>query len=193
MLSTKKTIGTVAFGILAVITGVKGYSFYNKLKNAVNNIQFMFSFVQVNGLIGSGITKFTNPVLQVIFELQVKNLSDFNVNATNIVATIQQQSKDLSWNNIAQTENQFIINAPAKGGSSKINIPINFKGLSTLSSVANIKSNYRALITYQYRGTSLQHKENIPLQQYIKLAIDNLKSGLNLKGIEANTTLTLAG
>jgi len=195
MTNSTKIFAGVSITTLAVIGAIKGISFYNKAKNAINNIQFLFSFVRVQGLIGEGITRFTNPIFQVIFFLEVKNLSDFNIDATNIVATIQESNNSLSWNTIAISDNQFKINVPARGGSSKTQMPINFKGFSTIKALANMSGKkYRALITYRYKGASLQYIQDIPLQQHIKLAIDSLKIGLNLKGIDVpQSTLVLAG
>lgn len=191
MASTSK----IVIGLLVATAGVfgitKGISYYNRVKNATNNMQIGFAFVRVHGLIGNGITKLTNPVLQVIFQLQIKNLSDFVIKATNIVATVQQNING-QWSQIAITDNFFQFNS-APGTSTNVTIPINFAGLTTLASIANINTRkYRVLVTYRINNNTLSFTQDLPLQQYLRGSIDALKAGLNLKGL-GNNTLQLAG
>lgn len=192
-MSNTKTISTILLGGLAVFGVIKGVSYYNRVKTAVDNIQFNFAFVRVQGLIGQGITRFTNPILQVIFQIQIQNLSDFDIRATRVVATIQQQAANSKeWTNIAQANHPFEINVK-QGKSFSHDLPVNFQGLSTLKSLANLSTNkYRVLVSYRVNNNTLVYTKNLPLQQYLKSSIDSLKAGLNLKGLQQNT-LQLAG
>jgi hypothetical protein len=179
-------IGLGLAALAAVITGgVKGVSAYNKLKDAVGNFNFAFAFLRIHGLIGEGITKFTSPTIRVLFNLNLKNFTGFDIQVTKIYARIEMQkagSKD--WSVIATPTGYLDLNLK-DGKEENKTLTFDFKSLATITSLINKNNRHRVYMTYQFKGQAMNYTTDLDLTGPISTYWTKIKSSFPaLKGVE---------
>ena len=189
MANVGKILGITAILSAIGFAGYKGISFVNKLKQASGNINFDVAFVRVHGLIGEGITKFTNPIIRALFNLSLKNFSGFDVEVTKIYARIETNKAGTSdWSVIATTIDYLKINLP-DGKQINKTLTFDFKGLGTITSLTNKSNRHRIVLTYNYKGQQLQFIQDVDLTSPINSFWQKAKNTFNsFKGVQAPST-----
>ncbi len=177
-------LGTAGFAVY------KGVSFVNKLKQAAGNITPDVAFVRVHGLMGDGITKFTNPTIRTLFDLSIKNFSGFNIDVTNIYARVEtSKGNSNSWSVIATTSDYMKISLQ-DGKQINKTLTLDFKGLGTITSLISKTNRHRIVLTYNYKGQQLQFIKDVDLTSPINSFWQKMRNSFNsFKGIETNAHL----
>ena len=203
MANIGKIIGVTAVVSLLVGGVYKGYSFYNKLKQASGNINFNVSFLRVQGLIGNGITKFLSPTIQVAFKLNIKNFSGFDIDVKKIYARVESnQANNDKWNVIATSSGfghnslyiEGYLNLKLKDGlEDNYDLYIDFKGLPTIKSLMNKTTRQRIVMTYEYKGQALDYTSDVDIATPINAYWQKIKNGIHsLKGVASFGNLQTA-
>lgn len=189
MADTGKIVKGVGITAIVGLLVWKGVSLYNKVKIGVTNITPNVSFLRVHGLIGDGITKFLSPTIRTLFNLNIKNFSGFDIDVTKIYAKIEV-SKDggKNYKSIATTSNYINISIP-DGKEINKELTIDFKGLSTISSLMNKNNSHRILLSYNYKGQALQTTQDIDISGQISSYWQKIKGSFSLKGITVSQAL----
>jgi len=180
--TVKILIGTAIVAGVATL-GVKGASLYNKVKQAAGNINFSVSFLRIHGLIGEGLTKFISPTIRVLFNLNLSNFSGFDIDVKKIYARIEANKAGTnSWDVIAKT-NSYLDIALVDGKESNKTLTIDFKGLSTVTSLTNKGNRHRVVLTYNFKGQQLDYTSDLDLTGPISTYWAKAKNSINsLKG-----------
>ena len=183
MADTGKIVkGGVIVTILGLLTW-KGISFYNKVKAGVGNITPTVSFLRIHGLMGDGLTKFISPVIRTLFNLNIKNFSGFDISVTKIYARVEtQKAGNAKWATIATTSDYLTI-AVKDGIAKDITLTMDFKGLGTISSLINKSNRHRIVLSYDYKGQTLQTTQDVDISGPINSFWQKAKGSLSLKGI----------
>ena len=189
MADTGKIVkGVTIVGILGLLAW-KGYSVYSKVKAGIGNITPTVSFLRIHGLIGDGLTKFISPVIRTLFNLNIKNFSGFDISVTKIYARIETQKAGIgNWNSIATTSTYLSI-AVKDGTQKDIILTIDFKGLGTISSLINKSNRHRIVLTYDYKGQTLQTIKDVDISSPINSFWMKAKGSLSLKGITVSQAI----
>ncbi len=194
MANIGKIVGITTLIGLALGGAYKGYSFYNKVKQATGNVNFSISFLRVHGLFGNkGIEQLLNPVIRILFNLNVKNFSGFDIDVKNIRVRVEAQTAGNStWNMIGATT--VYMNLAVKDGTEKNQeLYFDFKGYATITSLTNKKNRHRIVMTYEYKGQSLDYTSDVDIVTPINTYWQKIKSGVNsLKGISSFGNLQTA-
>ncbi len=190
MANAGKIFGITA--LVALVGGIayKGVSFVNKVKQASGNVNFNLSFLRIHGLIGDGITKFISPTVRVLFNLNTKNFSGFDIEVTKIFARVESNKvNSTSWSVVASTNNYTKLNLRDASETNTI-LTFDFKGLSTITSLLNKTNRHRIVLTYNYKGQQLETIKDIditgPLNSFWQKATQKFNS---LKGLTSATHL----
>jgi hypothetical protein len=186
MVKTGKILMFAGLAAAVAAVGVKGYSEVNKLKQALGTFNFSFAFVRIHGLIGEGITKFTNPTIRVIFNINLKNFTGYNIEINKIYARIEtQKAGSNSWSVIA-TPGGYMDIKLADGGNIDKLIQFDFKGLGTITSLISKTNRHRVVMTYTFKGKSMpEYTTDLDLAGPIAAFWAKSKNAINaLKGVE---------
>lgn len=185
MANLGKIIGITTLVGLVFGGAYKGYSFYNKVKQATGNVNFSISFLRVHGLVGKkGFEQFLHPVIRILFNLNVKNFSGFDIDVKNIRVRVEAQTAgNDTWNMIGATT--VYLNLSVKDGKEKNQeLYFDFKGIATITSLINKKNRHRIVMTYEYKGQSLDYTSDVDIVTPINTYWQKIKSGVNsLKGV----------
>lgn len=194
MANIGKIVGITALVGLLVGGAYKGYSFYNKLKQASGNINFNVSFLRVHGLVGNtGIAQLLNPILRIIFNLNVKNFSGFDIDVQNIHVRVETQpTNSTTWKPLGSTT--VYINLSVKDGKEKDEeLYFDFKGFATIASLTNKKNRHRIVMTYEYKGQALDYTSDVDIATPINAYWQKIKNGIHsLKGVASFGNLQTA-
>jgi len=182
--------GGIAAAALAAL-GIKGASLYNKAAQALGMINFNFSFVRIHGLVGEEITKFTNPTIRVVFNLNLKNFTGFNIDVQKIYCRIETKKEGTKdWSVIALPSGYFNIKL-ADGGELNKPLYFDFKGVGTITSLINKANRHRVVITAELKGQRLpEYTTDLdltgPISKFWDLAqkVNTIKQKVGLKGID---------
>lgn len=194
MANIGKIVGITTLVGLALAGAYKGYSLYNKVKQASGNINFNLSFLRVHGLIGTGITKYISPTIEVVFNLNLKNFSGFDIELKNIYIRIESKTSSSNKWNVIATSKAFghnslytagYINISLKNGiEDNYSVYIDFKGLSTIKSLIEKSNRHRIVMTYEYKGQSLDYTSDVDIVTPINTYWQKIRSKVNsLKGV----------
>lgn len=191
MANISKIVGVTALVGLLIGGAYKGVAMYNKLKQASGNINFSVSFLRVHGLVGgTGITQLLNPIIRVLFNLNVKNFSGFDIEVKNIHVRLETQTTGNTTWKVLGTTNVYI-NLTVKDGKDKDEeLRFDFKGLATIASLTNKKNRHRVVITYDFKGQPLEYISDVditsPINSYWQKARNNFNSlkGLSLGNLQ---------
>ena len=185
MANIGKIIGITTLIGLALGGAYKGYSFYNKVKQATGNVNFSISFLRVHGLLGNkGIEQLLQPVIRILFNLNVKNFSGFDIDVKNIRVRVETQTAgNTTWNMLGATT--LYINLAVKDGTEKNQeLYFDFKGFATITSIINKKNRHRIVMTYEYKGQSLQYISEVDITSPINSYWQKVRKNINsLKGL----------
>lgn len=190
MANVGKILGISA--VVALVGGIayKGVSFVNKIKQASGNINVNVSFLRIHGLMGDGITKFISPVVRVLFNLNIKNFSGFDIEVNKIFARVETNKvNSTTWDVIAST-NDYLKITLRDGKQSNTTLTLDFKGLSTITSLLNKTNRHRIVLTYNYKGQQLESIKDIDITGPLNSFWQKVQSNFNsLKGLTSATHL----
>ncbi len=167
-----------------VFAGLKGAEVYNRVSQALGTINFNFSFVRIDGFVGEKVTWFTNPTIRVLFNLNLKNFSGFNLDVQKIYCRVEvQKAGTKEWAVIALPSGY--INLKLLDGA-EMNKPLSFdfKGLSTITSLTNKDNRHRVVITAEVKGQRLPaYTTDLELAGSFSKFLTTAKKLIGLKGV----------
>ena len=194
MANIGKILGITALVGLLVGGAYKGVSYVNKIKQATGNLNFSVSFLRVHGLVGNkGIEQLLNPIIRILFNLNVKNFSGFDIEVKNIRVRVEAQTaSNTTWKMIGATT--VYLNLSVKDGKEKNQeLYFDFKGFATITSLTNKKNRHRIVMTYEYKGQSLDYINDVDIVTPINTYWQKIKGGINsLKGVASIGNLQTA-
>lgn len=184
------------FGITALVgilagCAYKGVSYVHKIKQASGNVNYNISFLRIHGLVGEGITKILSPTIRILFNLNIKNFTGFDIEVKNIYVKVQTQTTGSNeWKTIGTT-NGYTNLSVIDGKEKNETLVFDFKGLTTINSLINKKNRHRIVMTYEFKGQSLDYTNDVNITGAINTYWQKAKNSINsLKGLSLGNLQT---
>ena len=168
---------------LATVAGLVTLAISRK-KQDIQNILFGVSFNRIHGLIGEGLGKYVNPKLRVYVNIDINNQSNnTSLTASNIYIRFQSKKAGAtSWDDVALSNQKF--NITTKPGSNQSTpISLDFKGIATITSLANKTTLHRVVYSYTFLGQPITQTMAMPLNSLIREYIQPFLKLLGLNGV----------
>jgi len=182
--------GTLIIGSILLAAAAGTAYTVSTYKKKAANITFGFGFNRIHGLIGEGISKFLNPTIRTVFNIDIKNYSGLNLSAEKVYARLEVRTPGSnSWDVVATQTGykNFTIN---DGKEISQEITMDVKGAAAITSLTNKKNLHRVAVSYVFKGVPGVYHEEIQIADQVTAYWNKMKLKFpGLTGVETNISL----